>query len=166
LNNFHLKKAEFADFCKKYVNSARLVKKPAGFRNKSIVELSLKGYSCRFILMADPLSLLQTETYNNGADSKVIAVLRSVDFLVIDDAFDPRKATVYKSGYQFSFLDTFLRYRLETVTKAVCFTSNVPIDEIAKNWTPSIASLVRRSVPAPMEFSDYITNFKAEDIWA
>jgi hypothetical protein len=39
-----------------------------------IVELSLKGYSCRFILMADLLSLLQTETYNNGADSKVHSV--------------------------------------------------------------------------------------------
>jgi DNA replication protein DnaC len=130
-----------------------------------IAELCLKGYTCRFILMADLLPLLQTETFNNGAESKTINKLRSVDFLVIDDAFDPRKSTLYKSGYQFSFLDTFLRYRLETLNKATCFTSNVPIAEIDKSWTPSIASLIQRSVPTPMEFSDYITDFNAEDIW-
>jgi DNA replication protein DnaC len=131
-----------------------------------IVELSLKGYSCRFILMADLLPLLQTETFNNGTESGQISALRSVDFLVIDDAFDPRKSTLYKSGYQFGFLDTFLRYRLETLGRATCFTSNVPMEEIAESWTPSIASLVQRSVPTPMEFSDYMTDFKSEDIWA
>jgi DNA replication protein DnaC len=131
-----------------------------------IVELSLKGYSCRFILMADLLSVLQTENFNNGAESEKVNALRSVDFLVIDDAFDPRKSTLYRSGYQFGFLDTFLRYRLETLSKATCFTSNVPVEEISKNWTPSIASLIQRSVPTPMEFSDYMTDFKNEDIWA
>jgi DNA replication protein DnaC len=116
--------------------------------------------------MADLLSLLQTETFNSGTESDSINTLRSVDFLVIDDAFDPKKSTLYKSGYQFSFLDTFLRYRLETLSRATCFTSNVPVEEIVKSWTPSIASLVMRSVPTPMEFTDYMTNFKSEDIWA
>jgi hypothetical protein len=86
-------------------------------------------------------------------------ILKLVDFLVIDDAFDPRKSTLYKSGYQFGFLDTFLRYRLETLGRAICFTSNVPVEEIAKSWTPSIASLVQRSVPAPMEFTDWLSAF-------
>jgi DNA replication protein DnaC len=131
-----------------------------------IVGLSLNGYSCRFTLMSDLLPLLQTETFNNGTESSRINTLRSVDFLVIDDAFDPRKSTLYKSGYQFGFLDTFLRYRLETLNRATCFTSNVPIEEIAKNWTPSISSLVQRNVPTPMEFSDYMTDFRREDIWA
>jgi DNA replication protein DnaC len=130
-----------------------------------IVELSLKGYTCRFILMADLLSLLQTETYNNGTESKLINKFRTVDFLVIDDAFDPRKSTLYKSGYQFGFLDTFLRYRLETLNKATCFTSNVPIADIDKSWTPSIASLIKRNISVPMEFSDYMTDFNVEDIW-
>ena len=130
-----------------------------------IAELALKDYTCRFILMADLLSLLQTETFNNGTESDLINMLRSVDFLVIDDAFDPRKATLYKSGYQFGFLDTFLRYRLETLGRATCFTSNIPVEEIVKNWTPSIASLVMRSVPSPMEFTDYMTDFRSGDIW-
>jgi DNA replication protein DnaC len=115
--------------------------------------------------MADLLSLLQTETFNNGTESDLLNTLRSVDFLVIDDAFDPRKSTLYKSGYQFGFLDTFLRYRLETLGRATCFTSNVPVEEIVKNWTPSIASLVMRSVPSPMEFTDYLTDFRSGDIW-
>jgi DNA replication protein DnaC len=132
-----------------------------------IVELSLKGFDCYFILMADLLSLLQTETYNHGTESRIINKLRKVDFLVIDDVFDPKKSTLYKSGYQLSFIDTFLRYRLESVAKATCFTSNVPINEIEKKgWTPSIASLIKRSVHTPMEFCDYLIDFKAEDIWA
>jgi len=131
-----------------------------------IVELSLKGFECRFVLMADLLSTLQTETYNHGTESKIINNLRNVDFLVIDDVFDTKKSTVYKSGYQFGFIDTFLRYRLESVAKATCFTSNVPITEIEKKgWTPSIASLIKRSVHTPMEFGDYLNDFKVEDIW-
>jgi DNA replication protein DnaC len=74
-----------------------------------IVELALKGFDCRFTLMADLLSLLQTESFNHGTESKAVAVLRGVDSLVIDDAFDIKKATLYRSGYQFSFIDTFLR---------------------------------------------------------
>ena len=35
------------------------------------------------------------------------------DFLIIDDSFDKKKATIFKSGYQIPFLDEFLRTRLE-----------------------------------------------------
>jgi len=130
-----------------------------------IMELLLLGYECQFVLMADLLTLLQKETFGDDAIAEEINRLRLVDFLVIDDAFDSKKATLYKSGYQFSFLDTFLRYRMETVNKATCFTSNVPISEIGKTWTASIMSLVERSVPTPMEFSDYLNDFRKEDIW-
>jgi len=130
-----------------------------------ILELSLQGYECQFILMADLLSLLQKESYSGGDLTEQVERLRTVDFLVIDDAFDPKKATVYKSGYQFSFLDTFLRYRLETVRKATCFTSNIPVNEINKKWTDSIMSLIERHVPWPMEFTDYLNDFKKGGIW-
>jgi ABC-type multidrug transport system fused ATPase/permease subunit len=40
-NNFHLKAAEFTDFRKKSVNSARLIRKPTGFPNKSIIIIPL-----------------------------------------------------------------------------------------------------------------------------
>lgn len=131
-----------------------------------ILELSLLGYECQFILMADLLSLLQKETFGGVGLAEQVNRLRNVDFLVIDDAFDPKKATVYRSGYQFSFLDTFLRYRIETARKAVCFTSNIPIEKISENWTASIMSLVERSVPTPMEFNDYLDGFGREDIWS
>ena len=130
-----------------------------------ILGLSLQGYECRFILMADLLSLLQREAFSNADVPEQVEGLRAADFLVIDDAFDPRKATVYRSGYQFSFLDTFLRYRMETARKATCFTSNVPISEIGAKWTASIMSLVERSVPTPMEFDDYIEDFGRKGIW-
>ena len=130
-----------------------------------ILELSLQGYECLFTLMADLLSLLQKEAFSEGELSGQVERLRAVDFLVIDDAFDPKKSTVYRSGYQFSYLDTFLRYRMETANKATCFTSNIPIDKIGEMWTPSIMSLVERSVPTPMEFGDYLSDFRKGNIW-
>jgi hypothetical protein len=129
-----------------------------------LISIMEKGYTGAFILMADLLHTLQNEQFTeDGAD--IVQGFRAVDFLVIDDAFDVAKATLYKSGYQLSYLDTFLRYRLETCPKATCFTANIPITEIAKTWTPSIESLVKRSVPTPMAFTDYIDDFDIKAIW-
>jgi len=85
--------------------------------------------------------------------------------LIVDDAFDPKKITLYKSGYQLPFLDTFFRRRIEGLKKAICFTSNVPISEIGGTFGQSIQALIKRSAPDPMEFSDEINDFDVEDLW-
>lgn len=130
-----------------------------------LVKLLSQGIDARFVLMSDLLRRLTDEAFH-PENTEILDAYRSAAFLVIDDSFDPNKATIYKSGYQFAFLDTFLRQRLEVEKRATCFTSNVPISEIEKNWTTSISKLVQRSIPDPMEFQDHLSDFSIDDLWS
>lgn len=107
-------------------------------------ELTSQGKSVYFIVMGDLLKILSEQSYEEGYQSKVNELLQK-DLLIIDDAFDKNKATVYKSGWQFSFLDTFLRKRLEVLKKAIIFTSNISFDNIGLSFPPSIQALVKRN---------------------
>ena len=124
-----------------------------------------KGKSVRFILMGELLPLL------TGMDSDPVVRqdLLNCDFLVIDDSFDKKKATIYRSGYQISFLDIFLRERLEVKRKATCFTSNFSIEEIDEDvFGKSLKKLVERSIPDPFEFDVLYSdrnNFDIGDLW-
>lgn len=131
-------------------------------------ELIKKGKSVRFILMGELLSIL-TGLDNKEDNTARQDELLGCDYLVIDDSFDRRKATIYRSGYQISFLDIFLRERLEVRKKATCFTSNFSIDEIDEDvFGTSLKKLVKRSVPTPFElgvpYSDR-NDFDPEDLW-
>lgn len=128
-----------------------------------------KGFSTRFILMGDLLTLLTD--LNKGEDSSERRQdLLDCDFLIIDDSFDKKKATIFRSGYQISFLDIFLRDRLERLRKATCFTSNFSIDEIDEEvFGVSLKKLVKRSVPDPFEFSVLYSDrndFDIDTLWS
>jgi hypothetical protein len=91
----------------------------------------------------------------------------SADFLVVDECFSKGQVTLFKSGYQLAFLNTFLKERLEVFRKATCFTANTPIEDIGQEYGPGIQSLIDRSIPTPMFFNDTVekTNFRNDDIW-
>jgi DNA replication protein DnaC len=81
--------------------------------------------------------------------------LLNSDVLIIDDVFDRNKAKPYSTGFQISYLDSFLRKRLEQIYKATIFTSNLNVEEIDNVWGISIQELVKRNVEV-MEFNDHI----------
>lgn len=122
-----------------------------------------RGFTAHFILMGTLTKALTRRGYDDQ-DEWLLDTVATVDFLVVDDAFDPKKVTLYKSGYQIPFLDEFLRQRLEMDRRATCFTSNVCVDSV-EGFGPSLASLVKRSVPWPMEMRDVIEDFAVEDLW-
>lgn len=132
-------------------------------------ELLAQGKTVRFILMGELLSLLTDLDRKEDAQSRRQDLLMS-DYLIIDDSFDKRKATIYRSGYQISFLDIFLRERLEVLKKATCFTSNFSIDEIDEDvFGISLKKLVKRSVPDPFEFTTLYSdrnNFDISELWS
>jgi DNA replication protein DnaC len=123
-----------------------------------------QGFTAHFILMGTLTKTLTRRGFPD-ADDWLLDTVMNVDFLVIDDAFDPKKVTLYKSGYQLPFLDEFLRQRIEMDRKAICFTSNVEVGMIEESFGPSLRSLVKRSVPYPMEMKDAIDSFEVEDLW-
>jgi hypothetical protein len=131
-----------------------------------IVRLAKRGVKSRFVLM-DRLvkTLLDAE---RDADAKQKAEeWAAAEFLVIDECFTKGQITLFKSGYQLAFMNTFLKERLEVFRRATCFTANAPIEDIGREWGVSIQSLVDRSVPDPMLFNDTVakTRFRNEAIW-
>lgn len=131
-------------------------------------ELLMKGHKVQFVLMGRLINLLSGERYEDGV-SEELEPIRQADFLIIDDSFDKKKATIYKSGYQIPFLDEFLRTRLEIEKRATCFTSNVPIDSIDEDvFGVSIKKLMRRAILDPFFFEssyELRNDFSPEDLW-
>lgn len=129
-------------------------------------ELILKKYKVKLILMNTLIKLLQDAPFEKEKEIQ-LNQYTNADLLIIDDCFDKSKMTVYKSGYQFAFIDSFLRHRLEVVTKAVIFTSNICPTTISKSFNISIEKLINRNV-YPMEFKDSIelkNDFNPKNIW-
>lgn len=132
-------------------------------------ELLKRGKSVRFILMGELLSLLSDLERKDEAQTRREDLL-SCDYLVIDDSFDRRKATIYRSGFQISFLDIFLRERLEVYKRATCFTSNFSIDEIDEEvFGRSLKKLIQRSVPVSFPFDTLYSDrndFDPNSLWS
>ena len=104
------------------------------------------GKSVYYCLMNDLIKLLQKADRDETAQAKLDKI-SDVDLLIIDEAFDSKKVTVYKSDWQIPFLDTFLRNRIQTKNKGILFVSNVDIPFIAENhFSQSIQDLVDRNV--------------------
>lgn len=127
-------------------------------------QLAITGKKVKFVLMNELLKSLQQESF----EEVDLSPYKEADFLIIDDAFDPKKITLYKSGYQLPFLDTFLRRRLEVERKATCFTSNLPITEVATGFGISIGKLLERTVGGVIEFPHSVhlkDDFDPTNIW-
>lgn len=118
------------------------------------VEIGRQKRTVRFVLMDDLLKAL-TDTFD--ADQKArVKEFMNVDCLIIDDSFDPKKVTLYRSGYQFSFIDSFLRKRMEHTRKATIFTSNIAPNEIGEIYTVDLERMVRRNIVEDFHFTDVI----------
>ncbi len=132
-------------------------------------ELLKKGFSVQFILMNQLINLLSEEKFN-PEHTDILSPIRQTDFLIIDDSFDRKKSTIYKSGFQLPFLDQFLRTRLELDRKSTCFTSNISIDLIDESlFGSSMKQLIKRSIIDPLHFGssyELRNNFNPEDLWS
>ena len=75
-----------------------------------------------------------------------IEKLKSVDLLIVDEAWNTSAVTLYKSGYQLPFLTQFLKERFEVARKGIVFISNVSPESIAKIFENPLQNLIARSV--------------------
>jgi hypothetical protein len=105
-------------------------------------------YKAYFIQMNDLIKWLQAkDSFNSDEQSILTKRIEEADVLIIDESFDKSKVTIYKSGYQIPFLDSFLRKWMTDSTKSLIFISNVPPSEIEANgYSHSIQDFVERSV--------------------
>ena len=121
-----------------------------------------KGYSVRYLLMNNLVGMLQDAGFKDGVQEK-LDKLDGTDLLIIDEAFDKEKMRLYKSGFQISFIDTWLRNRIQTLNKGVVFISNVKPEDIEKQGlSHSIQDFVERECKKCNSFLEFKDNYILE----
>ena len=128
------------------------------FTAKSILhDACEKSIDCKFIIMGDLIDMI-SDSFAEESKSKEIDKYLNCKLLVVDDAFDKKKITIYRSGFQLAFVDRFFRKRLETLQLNTIFTSNVSIDNIESNgFSYDIQNLIERTIKnrdGYLEFND------------
>lgn len=131
-------------------------------------EMLRNGKSVKYILMNDLIKMLQKAERDEELQEKIEKIL-NVDCLIIDEAFMKERVTIYGSGYQLAFVDSFLRNRIQGKNKGIIFISNVSLDEIDENrFGQGIKDLVSRNVKlsnGELLFEDnFIANKSSIDI--
>jgi hypothetical protein len=102
-------------------------------------------YKAQYLLMNTLVKLLMNAERNEEAQIEIEKLLDS-DLLIIDESFDTKKLTIYKSGYQIPFLDSFIRDRINK-QKGIIFISNVDSFDIDKNiFGISLYDLINRQI--------------------
>ena len=124
-------------------------------------ELLKQGWKVQYILMYKLIDLL-TASFNKKEEYEIILnKLKAADLLIIDEAFAKDKVLVYKSGYQLSFIDSFLRERIDVNKKGTLFISNKKSNQImTEGFGFSLQDLVtRNTLQTDLEFLDnYVAN--------
>jgi DNA replication protein DnaC len=134
---------------------------------KAIIKEAIeKDLSCKFVLMNDLIKKL-TSIYEEGY-SNSIEEYYNCDILVLDDCFDVKKVTLFKSGYQIPYLDEFLRKRIEQLGGNIIFTSNIQIEDINEDkFSKDIKNLLTRSIKdkgGELYFSDIYSSIEDKEI--
>ena len=107
-------------------------------------EIVTQGFTVQYVVMNNLINSLITK--ENQEDNLLVKRCLDVDLLIIDESFDSKKVTLYKSGYQIPYLDNFLRQRFEIDKKSIMFVSNKMPNEIEKEgFDYSIQNLVERN---------------------
>lgn len=131
-------------------------------------EMLKNNKTVKYILMNDLIKMLQKADRNEELQEKIEKIL-NVDCLIIDEAFMKERVTLFSSGWQISFIDSFLRNRMQGKNKGVIFISNISLDEIDETrFGTGIKDLVSRNVKlsnGELLFEDnYIANKSNIDI--
>lgn len=92
-------------------------------------ELISQGYRVRYILMNNLVGLLQDATFKEEKQLE-LDKLNEADLIIVDESFDKEKMRLWKSGFQISFIDTWIRDRIQSKGKGIIFISNIKPDEI------------------------------------
>lgn len=115
-----------------------------------------QGFSVKYVLMESLIHDLNGGFDKDEERDARVREYRDVDLLIIDEAFDITKVTVYKSGYQLPYLDSFLRERYDQDRKSTLFISNVtPQDISVDKFGASLQNfMVRTTINSFLTFQD------------
>ena len=136
-------------------------------------ELILKGYTVHYTLMSDLITNLVSDFSDTeeNKEKKEYFVNRCMncDFLIIDEAFDLDNVSIYASGYQIPYLDSFIRNRFEIGKKSIIFVSNKAPKEISEVTVPKGGDSSRKgfgkSLQSLVERNTKQSTLVFRDVW-
>ena len=151
---------------------------PNGCQKTSMVqalgkELVAKGYTVQYTLMSSLITNLVSDfsESESAKEKKEYFINRCMDcdFLIVDEAFDLKKMTMYASGYQIPYLDTFIRTRFEINGKSIIFVSNVspksigdvPMSKKGEPFNPGFGMSLQNLIERNVKQSELIF----QDVW-
>lgn len=115
----------------------------ASWIGKSLIS---SNFSVRYVLMNNLIRKLEKAERDEDAKQD-IEVLSSSDLLIVDESFDKSKVKLFSTGWQNSFLDSFIRDRVQTQNKGIFFISNIkPTDIESQGFSHSIQDFIVREV--------------------
>lgn len=119
------------------------------------LELIRKKITVKYLMMNTLIKILADDLPSEEKNAKIDEV-KSVDVLIIDEAFQKEKMTIYKSGYQLPFIEIFIRERLDLEKKGTIFISNVPPTKIKESgMSDSLQDfVVRNTISTLLLFED------------
>jgi len=120
-------------------------------------ELTKKGFKVKYILMDFLIKILMSEKFEDG-QAEIIKQVIDADCLIIDESFDKQKINWYKSDYQLSFIDSFLRTRLDQFNRSTIFISNKMVENV-KEFSNNLFNFIERNtLDHQLEFKDILNN--------
>ena len=156
----------------KFLNTVLYLYGPHGTQKTTLAQwvgLSLlkRGYKVYYTLMQSLILLLSPDFNDKENEKKKYReMLLQTDCLIIDEAFQKEKITLYKSGYQLPILESFLRERIDIQRKSTLFVSNVSPEEINNNhFGISIQDFIERNTThkgTALLFEDKYAAIKAQ----
>lgn len=128
---------------------------------KSLIK---KGFSVRYILMNDLIKLLmKAEDFNEEIAEKASSLVEKfeeTDLIIVDESFDKDKLKLWKSGFQLSYIDSWIRRRVGALNKGIFFISNVELNKIESNgMSHSIQDIVQREVNINNTYLQFYDNY-------
>lgn len=168
-NNFN----RICNFAKKFSTDERLknliiyIYGPNGTQKTTVMSYIGKlllgdDIKCRYVLMNSLIKLLQDYQFNDGKASYEIEKIKNSSVIIIDEAFDKEKVLLYKSGFQMSFIDSFIR-EMFSQGKCLIFISNIKREDISsQGFSPSIQDIIIRETSLKNTYLTFEDNYIAE----
>jgi len=122
-----------------------------------------KSKKVAYITMLDLISLLLKpfdDVNVKKPEDTYSGFLDKADLVIIDDSFDKSRVSVWKSGYQLQFLDSFLRKRLGNKKGLVIISEYCITDISSQGFSPSIQDLISREVNLKKTAFEFTDNYE------
>lgn len=123
-------------------------------------ELLGRGFRVKYVLFANLLrAVMQLTALDFRAKEESEAYLTRLydsDLIIFDEAFDPTKAVVWKSGHHAALIDGIFRELLELHHCACVFISNYPLSNIGEAFNATLQELISRNIVAVLKFEDQL----------